>query len=72
MMGYRRDLWEIAASRNGVVTVVEAEDAGVPAVEVRVVSNEIGEADRSRWNIPGAIERLHAVLEALLDAAAQR
>ncbi|PZQ89815.1 MAG: hypothetical protein DI534_08530 [Leifsonia xyli] len=34
-MGYRRDLWEIAASRNGIVTVAEAEDAGVPAVEVR-------------------------------------
>ncbi|MCT1605904.1 type IV toxin-antitoxin system AbiEi family antitoxin domain-containing protein [Nesterenkonia massiliensis] len=35
MMGYRRDLWELAASRNGVVTVAEAEEAGVPAVEVR-------------------------------------
>lgn len=34
-MGYRQDLWELAASRNGVVTVAEAEDAGVPAVEVR-------------------------------------
>ena len=34
-VGYRQDLWEIAASRNGVVTVAEAEDAGVPAVEVR-------------------------------------
>jgi predicted transcriptional regulator of viral defense system len=34
-MGYRQDLWEIAASRNGAVTVAEAEDAGVPAVEVR-------------------------------------
>ncbi|GAB3575039.1 hypothetical protein GCM10027406_05980 [Leifsonia lichenia] len=34
-MTYRHDLWEIAASRNGVVTVAEAEDAGVPAVEVR-------------------------------------
>lgn len=31
-MGYRIDLWELAASRNGVVTVAEAEDAGVPAV----------------------------------------
>jgi len=28
-------LWEIAAIRNGVVTIAEAEDAGVPAVEVR-------------------------------------
>jgi predicted transcriptional regulator of viral defense system len=34
-MGYRRDLWEIAATRNGVVTIAEARDAGVPAVEVR-------------------------------------
>jgi predicted transcriptional regulator of viral defense system len=34
-MSYRRDLWEIAASRNGVVTIAEAENAGVPAVEVR-------------------------------------
>ena len=34
-MSYRQDLWEIAASRNGVVTIAEAEDAGVPAVEVR-------------------------------------
>lgn len=34
-MGYRQDLWEIAASRNGVVTVTEAEEAGVPTVEMR-------------------------------------
>ena len=34
-MGYRQDLWEIAASRNGLVTVAEAEDAGVPTIEVR-------------------------------------
>lgn len=34
-MGYRHDLWEVAASRNGVVSTAEAEDAGVPAVEVR-------------------------------------
>lgn len=34
-VGYRQDLWEIAATRNSVVTVVDAEDAGVPAVELR-------------------------------------
>ena len=34
-MTYRRDLWEIAAERHGVLTVREAEGAGVPAVEVR-------------------------------------
>lgn len=34
-MAYRRDLWEVAAPRNGVVTIADAEEAGVPAVEVR-------------------------------------
>jgi predicted transcriptional regulator of viral defense system len=34
-MSYRRDLWEIAAQQHGVLTAREAEDAGVPAVEVR-------------------------------------
>lgn len=34
-MGYRRDLWEVAASHHGVVTISEAQDVGVPAVEVR-------------------------------------
>jgi predicted transcriptional regulator of viral defense system len=34
-MGYRNDLWEVAAAHNGVVTITEAEDAGVPAVEMR-------------------------------------
>lgn len=34
-MSYRRDLWEVAATHHGVITVAEAEDAGVPAVEVR-------------------------------------
>lgn len=34
-MSYRRDLWEVAASHHGVVTVDSADDAGVPAVELR-------------------------------------
>jgi len=38
-MSYRNDLWEIAATRNGVVTVKEAEDAGVPAIEVRKLAS---------------------------------
>lgn len=42
--------------------------AGVPALEVRAISNEIGEGDRSRWDVPGAIAALHAALPRLLDA----
>ena len=29
--------------------------AGVPALEVRVISNMVGEEDRTRWDIPGAL-----------------
>ncbi len=46
--------------------------AGVPALEVRAVSNEIGEADRSRWDIAGAVAALQAALPLLLAALAAR
>jgi nucleoside phosphorylase len=48
--------------------------AGVPAIEVRVVSNVVEERDRSRWDIPGALAALAptgaAVLRQLLAAPA--
>lgn len=34
-MSYRRDLWEASLSQHGVVTVALAEEANVPAVELR-------------------------------------
>lgn len=34
-MTYRNDLWQIAADRHGIVTAEQAEDWGVPAVELR-------------------------------------
>ena len=43
-----------------------AELAGVPAVEVRAISNEIGEDDRSRWRIAEAIDALSRVTPALI------
>jgi futalosine hydrolase len=45
--------------------------AGVPAVEVRAISNEIGEGDRSRWDVGGAVAAVHRVLPALLGELAQ-
>ena len=45
--------------------------AGVPAIEVRAVSNEISEGDRSRWRIGRALEALGAALPRMLEAAAQ-
>jgi futalosine hydrolase len=42
--------------------------AGVPAVEVRAISNEIGEADRSRWQLDRGLVALGEALAALLAA----
>jgi futalosine hydrolase len=42
--------------------------ARVPAVEVRAISNAVGEEDRSRWDVAGALAALGAALPALLAA----
>jgi nucleoside phosphorylase len=44
--------------------------AGVPAVEARVVSNAIGEPDRSLWRFDDAFARLGALLPRLVAAVA--
>ena len=45
--------------------------AGVPAVEIRAISNELAEGDRARWRIGRALEALAGVLPRVLQAAAQ-
>jgi nucleoside phosphorylase len=42
--------------------------ADVPAVEVRVLANAIGEPDRARWRIGDALDELAARLPALIEA----
>jgi nucleoside phosphorylase len=42
--------------------------ANVPAVEVRAISNEIGEGDRARWQLHRGIDTLREVLPDLLEA----
>lgn len=42
--------------------------AGVPAVEVRAISNEVGEEDRLRWDIPGALRALATAIPTLVAA----
>jgi nucleoside phosphorylase len=42
--------------------------AGVPAVELRAVSNRPGEPDRSRWRIDEALAALRGVVPRLLEA----
>jgi futalosine hydrolase len=45
-----------------------AQHAGVPAVEVRAISNAIGEKDRARWDLDGALTALERAMPALLEA----
>jgi futalosine hydrolase len=42
--------------------------AGVPAVEVRVISNEIGEEDRARWDFGAALAALEEAIPRLIVA----
>jgi futalosine hydrolase len=53
----------------GFAVLRACELAGVPAVEVRVVSNEIDEADRARWRFDEAFAALAAALPELVAAA---
>jgi nucleoside phosphorylase len=45
--------------------------AGVPAVEIRAISNELAEGDRSRWKIGRSLEALAEALPRVLEAAAK-
>jgi futalosine hydrolase len=45
--------------------------AAVPAVEVRAVSNALGEEDRSRWELARALAALAGALPALLAAVGE-
>jgi nucleoside phosphorylase len=42
--------------------------AGVPAVEVRVVANAVGEPDRAKWKLAEAIDELERGLPRLVEA----
>lgn len=45
--------------------------AGIPAIELRAISNEISEADRRRWRIERAIEALAEAIPPVLEAVAK-
>ncbi len=53
----------------GFAVLRAAELAGVPAVEVRVVANEIGEPDRTKWRFDDALTTLAAILPRLVAVA---
>ncbi|HET9242682.1 MAG TPA: hypothetical protein VFN99_04515 [Gaiella sp.] len=58
----------LVEAMEGFSVLRAAERAGVPAVEVRVVSNEHREEDRSRWRVAAGLEALERSLPAMVDA----
>jgi futalosine hydrolase len=55
----------------GFAVLRACELAGVPAVELRVVSNELGEPDRTRWRFDDAFATLAEVLPRLVAVASR-
>lgn len=54
----------------GFAVLRACELAGVPALEVRAVSNELREEDRDRWELERGLDALRDAIPRLLDALA--
>jgi nucleoside phosphorylase len=59
----------LVEAMEGFAVLRAAELAGVPAVEARVVSNELGEPDRALWRFDDAFACLAELLPRLVAAA---
>lgn len=55
----------------GFAVLRAAQLAGVPAIEVRAIANEIEEHDRARWHFDAAFAAITEATPALVDAALQ-
>jgi nucleoside phosphorylase len=56
----------------GFAVLRACELAGIPALEVRAISNEIGEGDRSRWEVERGLEALAEALPRLVATVGAR
>jgi nucleoside phosphorylase len=61
----RSDEEVVVEAMEGFGVLRACELAGVPALEVRAISNEIGEGDRARWEIDTALAALTDALSRL-------
>ena len=55
----------------GYAVLRAAQMAGVPAIEVRVISNEIEQADRELWHFEAAFAAVHAATPRLVEEVAR-
>jgi futalosine hydrolase len=61
----------IAEAMEGAGVGLAAMRAGVPFVEIRVISNLAGDRDRQQWDLKGALARLSRVIGPLVAACAE-
>jgi futalosine hydrolase len=62
--------WSDVEAMEGFAVLRAAAHAGVPAVEVRAIANDIEERDRSRWHFDAAFGAITAATPALVRAVA--
>jgi nucleoside phosphorylase len=55
----------------GFAVLRAAQRAGIPALEVRAISNEIEEADRARWHFDAALAAITGITPALVEEFAR-
>lgn len=63
--GTRADACDVEAME-GFAVLRAAQQAGVPAIEVRAIANEIEETDRTRWHFDAAFAAITAATPALV------
>ncbi|WP_163549807.1 futalosine hydrolase [Candidatus Frankia nodulisporulans] len=56
----------VAEAMEGYAVALAARAFGVPAVEIRAVSNPVGRRDRAAWNLPSALASLRMAAAALV------
>lgn len=66
--GTSHDTDVVVEAMEGFAVLRAAERAGIPAVELRVISNEVEESDRERWDFDLALGTLRQLLPPLVAA----
>ncbi len=61
----------VAEAMEGAAVVHTARRLGVPAIELRVISNTTGDRDNQKWDLPGALAALGRSLGEALGALSQ-
>jgi futalosine hydrolase len=61
----------VVEAMEGFAVLRAAQLAGIPAIEIRAISNEIEEPDRARWDFDHAFATVHGITPRLVQEFAQ-